>query len=429
MTAASVREPWEGKTIEGKYPLLELLGTGPRASVFRTEFSGPNGRQNAAIKLIPTQSANIEAELSRIRGAMELSHPHLIKILDAGQCQIRGEAAIYIVMEYADENLGQVVPSRALTVGETKQMLPPLIEVLSYLHEKGFVHGRVQPSNIVAVGDTLKLSTDRVRKIADEAVVQSDNAGFAAPEAVSGKLTPASDIWSLGATLVAALARTSGIPVGRTLSIVPESMPEPFKQIAHECLQLNPSDRCTLEQIKIRLNRMQASAPPTRAVGSVASISSSRRVINAIGIPLLAVIALWGIARMVRTKGNEAGTPNITVPSSPAQDHSDSGTQTGRVPGAVAERVLPTISQGARNTITGKVKVTVRVSVNSNGEVTEAHLTTAGPSKYFANQALQSARRWRFNPPRVDGQPVASEWQLKYFFGRGGTEVMPAPLH
>ena len=53
-------------------------------------------------------------------------------------------------------------------------------------------------------------------------------------------------------------------------------------------------------------------------------------------------------------------------------------------------------------------------------------LTSPGPSKYFANQALQSARRWKFKPPQTDGQPTASTWLLKYQFGRAGTEIIPS---
>jgi len=80
----------------------------------------------------------------------------------------------------------------------------------------------------------------------------------------------------------------------------------------------------------------------------------------------------------------------------------------------------------ARNTIQGRIRVAVQVSVDTTGNVSEAKLTSPGPSRYFANQALQSARRWKFKPPQVDGRPTASAWLLKYQFGRSGTEVIPS---
>src|SRR5215469_11624369 len=44
MNAVSAIEPWQGKVVEGKYPLLEFIGTGPRGPVFRTLLSGENGQ-------------------------------------------------------------------------------------------------------------------------------------------------------------------------------------------------------------------------------------------------------------------------------------------------------------------------------------------------------------------------------------------------
>src|SRR5690348_11834083 len=236
MNAAHAREPWEGRVVEGKYPLVDSVGSGPRGSVFRTEFSGKNGSQKAAIKLIPVEQDGVEHQLSRLRLAMGLSNRHLIKIFEVGQCQIQREPAVYVVMEYAEENLAQVLPSRALTANEAHQMLPPLLEALSYLHSQGLVHGHIQPSNIMAVGDTLKLSTDCVLGAGTMDKLQVARTAYAAPEAA--KNTPASDVWSLGATLVAALATESrGQPSEQELTIVPSSIPEPYRRIARECLQ------------------------------------------------------------------------------------------------------------------------------------------------------------------------------------------------
>ncbi len=75
---------------------------------------------------------------------------------------------------------------------------------------------------------------------------------------------------------------------------------------------------------------------------------------------------------------------------------------------------MPGISQSALRTIHGTVKLGVRVDVDSSGNVTEARITTAGPSKYFANLALVAARQWKFDPPQVNGKAVSSEWMLHF---------------
>jgi TonB family protein len=410
MNAVSAIEPWEGKVVEGKYPLLELLGSGPRGAVFRTQIATPGGAQRAAIKLIPTDVKQASIELARLRAAMDLSNPYLLKIFDAGQCPIRREPTIYVVMEYAEENLAEILPYRALTSVEMQQMLPPLLDALSYLHGKGLVHGRTQPSNIMAIGDTLKLSSDSISKIGD---VNND---------VS---TSMSDVWALGATLVAALGGESrGQPSQQQLTLVPNSIPEPFRHIARECLRPNAGDRCTLEQIKgwlsgsVRARTAEPTSPHRR-----------RQAAKIVAVLILLVALVFGLRSLFRSgqtvadrlPAEQISRPNSS-PSPAAQNNR------GSMAGAVAERVIPSISQSARNTIQGKIRVAVRLGVDANGNVTDARLTTAGPSKYFANQALQSARRWKFKPPQTDGQPTSSTWLLKYQFGRGGTEVIPSEV-
>jgi TonB family protein len=91
----------------------------------------------------------------------------------------------------------------------------------------------------------------------------------------------------------------------------------------------------------------------------------------------------------------------------------------------VLEQVLPTVPQSARNTITGKIKVVVRVEVSPSGEVSEAKLISAGPSQYFANLALAAARRWKFTPEQVHGEGAPSAWNLRFQFSRSATQVYP----
>jgi TonB family protein len=100
----------------------------------------------------------------------------------------------------------------------------------------------------------------------------------------------------------------------------------------------------------------------------------------------------------------------------------------GTVYGKVSRQVVPNVPPIARDTITGKVKANVRVSVDPSGKVSEAKLVAHGESKYFARLALEAARQWIFTPAQVDGQAVASEWTLRFQFGRAGTQVFPTEV-
>jgi TonB family protein len=93
--------------------------------------------------------------------------------------------------------------------------------------------------------------------------------------------------------------------------------------------------------------------------------------------------------------------------------------------GEVLDQVLPDVSEKARGTIQGKVRVSVRVHVEPAGNVSQAELDSSGPSKYFADLAVQAARRWEFTPPEVNGHSVPSDWLIRFEFSHTGTQAFP----
>jgi serine/threonine protein kinase len=86
----------------------------------------------------------------------------LVRIFAAGTWVLAGMPVAYLVMEYAEENLAEVLRERPLTTDETREMLQPVADALAYLHGQGLVHGNLKPSNILAVEDTVKISSEAV---------------------------------------------------------------------------------------------------------------------------------------------------------------------------------------------------------------------------------------------------------------------------
>jgi TonB family protein len=84
--------------------------------------------------------------------------------------------------------------------------------------------------------------------------------------------------------------------------------------------------------------------------------------------------------------------------------------------GEVLDQVMPNISPRARATIRGTVRLTIKLNVDPAGNVSSAELSSRGPSKYFADQALQAAHRWDFAPAKVDGHAVPSNWLVRFEF-------------
>jgi len=454
MNTAAMSSDWVGRVIEGRYPLLQWLGGSASGGVFLTELPGPPSRQ-AAIKLVPADTANAEARIAGWAAATALSHPHLMGLFASGRCQIDDAALLYAVTEYAEENLAQILPDRPLTPTEAREMLAPVLDALAYLHGKGFAHGHLKPSNIMVVDNQLKLSVDSLQAVGKPGAHFPPPSIYDAPERATGAIAPATDVWSLGVTLVETL--TQHPPVWEIATnrepVVPESMPQPFAEIAHECLRRDPLRRYTLRDVKARLepappDRDRQPARPDRdedrdedrdqdrdQPGKTGRTAPARlRVMTLIGavLVLLAVIAAVYL-RSHKTRSSSAtedqqAAPKIAAapPESPVPG--PQAAQGATVKGAVAERVLPDVPRSASATIWGTVVVKIRVTVDSSGKVSNATFESPGPSKYFANLALQAARNWRFKPARVDGQAVSGVWMLQFQFRQDATEVAPVEV-
>ena len=139
----SVSPVWaglEGHVVNGVFPLHRCIGSSPRSGVFLTE-SAKRTPSEVAIKLVPVISTPSEVQLLLWLTAADLSHPHLLRIFEAGRCEIDGLHYLYAAMEYADQTLAQLLAGRALTEDEVREMLVPTLGALSFLHEKNFVQG------------------------------------------------------------------------------------------------------------------------------------------------------------------------------------------------------------------------------------------------------------------------------------------------
>src|SRR5882724_6237344 len=214
MTEAWTR--WEGQVVNGIYPLRRFLNASDHSSVFLTE-STTEGFLNAAIKLVPADPALTEVQLWHWKTAATFSHPHLVRLLDWGYCEIEGRQLLYVVMEYAEETLSRILPIRALEPGEVRELLVPTLDALAFLHRESWVQGQLKPSNFLVVNDQLKLASDTLRPAAVSREKGARLSLYDPPETEQGDVSDATDIWALGLTLVEALTqRLPTWPNGRS---------------------------------------------------------------------------------------------------------------------------------------------------------------------------------------------------------------------
>ena len=411
-----VWKQFEGRVVDGAFPLQKWLGGSEHSAVFLTERS-ENTSQKAAIKLISAQvfsTGNIDeaTQLARWANSAKLSHPHLIRLFESGRGQIGDAKFLYVVMEYAEENLAQILPLRPLSPAEVNEMLPPTAEALAYLHQAGFSHGHIKPSNILAVDNQLKISADSLRKTGERD--SHTPTPYDAPEiAITGPST-AADVWSLGVVLVAIMTQQEPQTISGGWAKVAYKIPQPIYGIAQRCLRVDPRERGPVNEI---LGKPKIQTPlPSKAIERPPAKRSNIWLL----LPVVVVVIL--LAVLLGRRAHQPTVPPAQTTESPTASTNAHAAARGKV----LQEVSPDVSPGARRTITGRVKVSVQVSVDTSGNVSQARLVSSGPSKYFANQALAAARRWKFTPAEVNGQALPSEWTLRFQFGRTSTEVFPA---
>jgi serine/threonine protein kinase len=90
--------------------------------------------------------------------------PNILKLEEYGQVMLDETSLVYAVMEPFDADLREVVSRQRLTVPETTQLAISLVAVLQTLHTHGFVHEHIEPANVLAVGEIVKLRGDCIRE-------------------------------------------------------------------------------------------------------------------------------------------------------------------------------------------------------------------------------------------------------------------------
>ena len=294
---------WIGQVVDHKYQLQQYLGTTDHSVVFLAEFHDPEPRR-AAVKFISADFSGSEQQLNTWKETAKLSHPHLLCIYSAGLCKIDDMNLLYVATEYAEENLGQVLPQRALVAEETKEMLSSIGDVLVYLHDRDLVHGHIKPSNVLAKGDLLKLSSDTIFPAGETRAMRREQSAYDAPELPAAPYTPAADMWSLGVLVVEALTQQPAVlPFNESADpIVPPAIRNPYFEIAEHTLRRNPGLRWTAARLAEQLN-------PTAAEAKAVTAVAGARVSRAAGATATGVMAMPPVTRPV--------TPAVEPPNAP----------------------------------------------------------------------------------------------------------------
>jgi serine/threonine-protein kinase len=197
------------KIIGDRYEILESLGSGGMAMVFRCRDL--NLQREVALKVLrdtyvadPSFQSNF---LQEARAAANLSHPNIVTVFDFGHDENR----LYIVMEYvAGTDLKSLIRRQgSLPIQRAVSLMVKIAKGVGYAHRAGLVHCDLKPQNILITPDGGAKITDFgiSRALAsispDERVdvVWGSPQYFAPEQAAGGPPSPSSDVYSLGVIL------------------------------------------------------------------------------------------------------------------------------------------------------------------------------------------------------------------------------------
>jgi hypothetical protein len=161
-----------GLSLSGRYRLEQWLGGDEDASFFVT--SRPPEGHPAVLELIRENGPETDRRLALWERTRELSHPNILALFDAGRAEAAGASYVFAVFEFPEDNLAAAMENGALTDAEARDVWNAAVDALRYIHSQGLVHGDVDAKHIVAVGDTIKLTSDTLGEPADGYTAEDD---------------------------------------------------------------------------------------------------------------------------------------------------------------------------------------------------------------------------------------------------------------
>jgi eukaryotic-like serine/threonine-protein kinase len=270
-----------------RFVLEREIGSGGMSTVFlgRDEVLD----RPVAVKLLKFGYAgtDIGARFRREgRTAASLSHPNIVQVYDAGEGEYEGREVSFIVMEYVPGgDLKDLMDRKGALSGGDLTRLSEAAAGLAHAHERGVIHRDIKPHNILLdENGRPKLSDFGVARALDAS--QATRTGsylgtalYSPPEQLRGeKVTPKSDVYSLGVTLYHA---ATGQPpfIGAPIEIasqhvsreptspreVNDAVSPSMEALILDCMRKDPDARPTADEVRLRLLEAGRGVYATRA--------------------------------------------------------------------------------------------------------------------------------------------------------------------
>ncbi len=253
-----------GKKLDGRYELIELIGVGGMADIYKAKDLTED--RIVAVKILKNEFAASEDFLRRFRNESKaialLSHPNIVKIFDVGFT----EKIQYIVMEYIDGiTLTEYIERQGvLKWRDAVHFTVQILRALQHAHDRGIVHRDIKSQNVMLLSDgTIKVmdfGIARFNRETDKTMSEKaiGSVHYISPEQARGEVTDEkSDIYSVGVMLYEMLTGKKPFDGDNPVSIalkhmqatpkrmteINPSIPEGLEEITMKAMQKEPSKR------------------------------------------------------------------------------------------------------------------------------------------------------------------------------------------
>ncbi|MFC0106009.1 serine/threonine-protein kinase [Kibdelosporangium aridum] len=280
----------DDRLIAGRYRLAAKLGRGGMGVVWQAYDERLHRKVAVKRLLMPAELTGSQAEEAMRRATREgriaakLQHRNAVAVYDVDH----EDGYSYLIMEYLpSRSLSQVLAERGpLSVGETADIGIQVADALDSAHRAGVVHRDVKPGNILLGHDgTVKITDFGISRAVEEVGATTSGLvvgtpAYLSPEIAKGEhATFSSDVYSLGATLYAALEGTppSGASdnamalLHRVASgeVTAPTQAGPLTPLLTRMLSLDPSQRPTMAEVRDALTALRSAPPMTVAAVTV----------------------------------------------------------------------------------------------------------------------------------------------------------------
>jgi len=204
-----VAEVSEGSVVDGRYRVLNRLGSGGMADVWLAEDT--HLQRRVALKVLHRRFAQDREFVERFRREAEaaagLQHPNIVAVYDRGEF----EGTYYIAMQYVEGATLKELIDRGLTPPEGVELIRQVLEAARFAHKHGVVHRDLKPQNVIVDPDGKAVVTDfGIARAGVSEITQTGSVmgtpHYLSPEQAQGHdVTSVSDLYSIGVILYEAL--------------------------------------------------------------------------------------------------------------------------------------------------------------------------------------------------------------------------------